>query len=827
MQMNESQTRAKHIDPALIEAGWSRVEGSRIVKEYRITDGRLEGQGGRRGRTLAADYVLIYRNTKLAVIEAKAWDKPLTEGVAQAKDYAGRIKVRFAYATNGQGFYEIDMQQAAEGKISRFPSPEVLWSRTFAEPNVWRDRFAAIPFEDRGGYFQSRYYQDLAVGNVLAGLAEGRDRMLLTMATGTGKTFVAFQIAWELFQSRWNLNDWKGGTKPSRQPRILFLADRNILASQAFNAFSAFPDAALVRITPADIRKKGRVPKNAHLFFTIFQTFMTGQKDGAPSPYFGDYPPDFFDFIVIDECHRGGANDESTWRGILEHFAPAVQLGLTATPKRQDNIDTYAYFGAPVYIYSLKEGINDGYLTPFKVRQYSTTLDEYIYTPDDTVLEGEVDQGRTYTEEEFNRVIEIREREAHRVELFMSRIDQREKTLVFCATQAHALAVRDLINQTSTIPDANYCHRVTADDGKLGEQWLRDFQDNEKTIPTVLTTSQKLSTGVDARNVRNIVLMRPVRSMIEFKQIIGRGTRLFEGKDYFTIHDFVGAHALFSDPEWDGEPQGGTPCEDCGEWPCRCEKQPVTPCDACGEAPCICPPELCEACGEIPCICRRREKLKIQLADGKERQIQHMTATSFWHPDGTPMSAQEFMESLFGELPDFFEDEDELRRIWSDPATRQSLLDGLSEKGFGHEQLTEMQRILDAEGSDLFDVLAYVAYALPTLSREDRAKLAKSEIASHYNARQKAFLDFVLAHYVEVGVQELATSKLTPLLYLRYHDSLADAQRDLGEARDIGAMFSGFQKYLYLPSVHSAQSDHLPRHAESHRPGARQAKGGH
>src|ERR1700690_3614669 len=363
-----------------------------------------------------------------------------------------------------------------------------------------------------------------------------------------------------MFQSRRNLADWKRAPEPTRRPRIPFLADRNILADQGYNAFSAFPEDAMVRIEPADIRKKGRVPKNGSLFFTIFQTFMSGPpKEGKPSPYFGEYPSDFFDFIVIDECHRGGANDEGNWRGIMDYFAPAVQLGLTATPKRRDNVDTYRYFGDPVYIYSLKEGINDGFLTPFKVKQIQTTIDYYIYTPDDMMVEGQVEAGKLYDEMDFNQNIEIREREMKRVEIFLSQINQNEKTLVFCANQAHALLVRDLINQLKTSKDPNYCQRVTADDGALGEQHLRDFQDNEKTIPTILTTSQKLSTGVDARNIRNIVLMRPINSMIEFKQIIGRGTRLYDGKDYFTIYDFVKAHLHFSDPEWDGEPMEPEP----------------------------------------------------------------------------------------------------------------------------------------------------------------------------------------------------------------------------------------------------------------------------
>jgi len=795
--VNEAETRAEHIDPALKAAGWSGVEGSKILREYRITEGSIEGRG-RRGKADIADYVLVYRNTKLAVVEAKALDEELTEGVAQAKNYAGKLAVRFTYATNGRGIYGIDMKTGKEGEQPRFPKPDELWALTFAEADAWRDRFAGVPFEDKGGSHPSRYYQDIAVERVMQAIAEERQRILLTLATGTGKTFIAFQIAWKLFQSRWNLS-----REATRRPRILFLADRNILANQAYNAFSAFPEDALVRISPDEIRRRARVPTNGSLFFTIFQTFMSGPiKDGKPSPSFGEYPADFFDFIVIDECHRGGANDESNWRGILDYFAPAVQLGLTATPKRKDNVDTYAYFGEPVFIYSLKEGINDGFLTPFKVKQISTTLDEYVFTPDDTVVEGEVEAGRRYTEADFNKIIEIKEREKKRVELFMGQINQNEKSLVFCASQLHALAVRDLINQVKTSKDPNYCQRVTANDGELGEQHLRDFQDNEKTIPTILTTSQKLSTGVDARNIRNIVLMRPINSMIEFKQIIGRGTRLFDGKDYFTIYDFVKAHLKFQDPEWDGPPQEEDACPKCGQRPCACEVMPPKPCKVCGKSPCDCPKEPCEVCGKMACICEKKRKVKVKLADGKERTIQHMMMTTFWHPDGTPMSAQQFMELLFGRLPDFFQSEAELRALWSAPDTRAKLLQGLADKDFGHDKLVAMQQLIDAEKSDLFDVLAYVAYALPPVTRVVRADHARVHINSRFNAKQQAFLDFVLSHYVTVGVAELEQSKLNPLLRLKYNDSITDAVADLGgQPEEITKAFAGFQKYLYAENV--------------------------
>ena len=783
--MNEAETRAEHIDPALKAAGWGVVEGSRVLREHGITLGRLQpgsaGAGqGRRARAEIADYVLVFRNTKLAVVEAKAWAQAHTEGVAQAKSYAAKLAVRFTYSTNGQAIYGVDMATGAEGDVVGFPSPEALWAQTFGQAEAaaaaWRERFAAIPFEDKGGTWQGRYYQEIAITRVLEAIGAGRDRILLTLATGTGKTFIAFQLAWKLFHSRWNLNDWRGGTEPSRRPRILFLADRNILADQAYNAFSAFADDALLRIDPADIRRKGRVPKNGSIFFTIFQTFMSG-PGGAP--YFGEYPPDFFDFIVIDECHRGGANDEGSWRAILDYFSAAVQLGLTATPKRTVNADTYAYFGEPVYQYSLKEGINDGFLTPFKVRQVATTLDEYVYTPDDEIVEGDIEAGRRYEEKDFNRLIEIRSREAYRVKIFMDSIDPREKTLVFCATQLHALAVRDLINQRKTVADPNYCVRVTANDGALGEQHLRDFQDNEKTIPTVLTTSQKLSTGVDARNVRHIVLMRPINSMIEFKQIIGRGTRLYDGKDYFTIHDFVKAHQLFSDPEWDGEPVEPEPrvVTTDGKSPPGEVNEP--------------PPTETEVEEKPPA------KIKVRLADGKERQLQHMTATSFWSADGRPMSAAQFLESLFGALPEFFKDEDELRRLWSDPDTRRKLLAGLADKGFGREPLAEMQKVIEAENSDLFDVLAYVSFAAPPVSRAERAAAAKAATGAEFTDKQRAFIDFVLAQYVAQGVDEIDAEKLSPLLKLKYRNAIADAFAELGRPDQVRRVFVGFQRHLY------------------------------
>ena len=799
-KMNEAETRAELIDPKLKACGWGVAEGSKILRERnvcKITEGRIQS-GGRRSKPLIADYILVYKGIKLAVVEAKAEDVSVSEGVAQAKLYAEKLRLAYTYATNGKEIYQINMQTGEEGLVSDFLSPDEIWNRTFSDYNEWREKFAEVPFEDKGGHWQLRYYQEIAVKNTLEAIAQKEPRILLTLATGTGKTAISFQIAWKLFQTRWNLN--RDG---NRRPRILFLADRNILADQAYNSFSAFPEDALVRIKPNEIKKSGKVPTNGSIFFTIFQTFMSGtDEEGKPAPYFGDYPEDYFDFIIIDECHRGGANDESNWRGILEYFSPAVQLGLTATPKRKDNVDTYKYFGEPVYIYSLKEGINDGFLTPFKVKRIKTTLDDYIYTSDDQIIEGEIEEGRLYTEPDFNRIIEIKEREAKRVQIFMGDIDQNEKAIVFCATQDHAAAVRDLINQYKKSKNPNYCVRVTANDGEIGETFLREFQDNEKTIPTILTTSQKLSTGVDARNIRNICLMRPVNSMIEFKQIVGRGTRLFDGKEFFTIYDFVDAYHHFADPEWDGEPVEEDPCPKCGQLPCVCEKQPPKPCNVCGQLPCICikePPPPCYKCGERPCVCKK--KVKVKLKNGKEMEIQHMVSTSFWSADGKPISAEEFLNNLFGELPNLFKSEEELRKLWGNPLTRKTLLEKLEEAGFGRDELSTLQKLVNAEKSDLFDVLEYVFNSdIKPLTREQRVAATQATIFALLNDKQKEFIEFVLSKYVESGVDELDQEKL-PILLTNKYQSLEDAISILGDVANISSLFIEFQKYLYEKGV--------------------------
>jgi type I restriction enzyme R subunit len=812
---NEADTRADLIDPKLVTAGWSRVEESFIRREVIITQGRIIS-GGKRAKPVISDYVLEYRGRKLAAVEAKKESLSYTEGVRQATDYARRLQCRMGYATNGHEIYQVDMVTGKGERVEQFMSPEALWALTFNDeikgeiPDftaTWREVFSRISFESKGDW-QPRYYQENAIHNALEAIAQGEQRILLTLATGTGKTCIAFQIAWKLFHSRWSLRAQKDPAAAKKRPRVLFLADRNVLANQAFNDFGPFGEDAVVRIQPDEVKKKGGVPKNASVFFTIFQTFMSGKDaEGNDAPYFGDYPDDFFDFIVIDECHRGGANDESSWRDILNYFSPAVQLGLTATPKRTVNADTYNYFGDPVYSYTLKEGINDGFLTPFKVLPIVGTMDEYIYTPGDgIVVKGEPEPGKVYKEGDFNRIITIPQREKMRVQYWMDRFNPKDKTLVFCATQAHAGMVRDFINEYAVergwTTNTRYCVRVTANDAAAGENDLKTFQDNEKTIPTILTTSRKLSTGVDARNVRNIVLMRPCNNMIEFKQIIGRGTRLYDGKDYFTVYDFVKAHYNFADPEWDGEPLPPEVCERCGNSPCTCEKgggdEGEGMCQFCGQKPCACEkpePKPCPECGQRPCACEK--KVVITLSDGRSRQIKHISSAMYWSPEGKPITAREFVERMFDDLPQFFENEDKLREIWSDPTTREKLLSDLAEAGYDDEKLDSMKDLIDAKDSDVYDVLAFVAYAAEARTRTERVKSAKPSIRSAFgDQKQREFIDFILEKYVEDGVRELASNKMRTLVELKYN-TIGEAVAEFGSPAAIRETFIGFQKHLY------------------------------
>lgn len=783
--MNEATTRLELIDPQIQAAKWGINEtlGSQVIAEYAFTDGRLIG-AGQRGKKKKADYVLAYQNQKLAIVEAKSEDKEITDGLEQVKAYAETLNIRFVYSTNGHGIYFFDMKNGRGEEVSSYHTPEELFSMTFGDRTDIQKTVLTEPFQ-RSKY-SPRYYQENAVNHAVEAISAGEQRVLLTLATGTGKTTIAFQTVWKLYQARWS----RAGH--GRRPKILFLADRNVLIEQAMGDFNPLENE-IVRINGEAVRKSGKIPTNGNIFFSIYQAMTGGPVD---NPYYSDYPEDFFDLIIIDECHRGGAGNESNWRAVLDHFTGATHLGLTATPKRDDNVDTYAYFGEPKYTYSLKDGIEDGFLTPFKVKRITTTMDRYMFHPTDTVESGEVDTEREYTLTDFNNKIYLPAREEKMVQIMFEQINPNQKTIIFCNDEKHAAMIRDAINKykpQGTLGDnANYCVRITSSEGETGDQYLREFRDNERQIPTIVTTSRKLSTGVDARNVRFVVLMRNVGSMIEFKQIIGRGTRVYDGKDYFTIVDFYGNDSKFQDPEWDGEPTEVDVTDIKTEEPAPVEEGPsISSGDNSKEGDT--PPEY--EGSELEEQKEIKQKTIVKLADGKSREIKYSVDTQFYM-DGKPVGPAEFLEILFGELPEFYTSEEDLRTKWSNPRTRALLLQGLSERGFDAEKLDKLKELIDAEECDVYDVLRYISYAKEAFSRGDRADFIRDYYLMELDKEEREFVAFVLDAYENSGENELSMDNLQGLVELKYH-TMSDAVRALGSAEEIVEEYLQLQKELY------------------------------
>ena len=725
--MNESQTRHDKIDPKLSAAGWGIVPGSKILVEQSayIAPGRITTTGHKNPKK--ADYILEYKGQKLAVIEAKSDEKDVAEGVGQAKEYADALKIRYTYSSNGDEIWFIDMGvknskgeyiiPSKESDIDEFPTPQDLWQMTFPEENPLRDKFNLCTLNRSGGR-QPRYYQEIAIKNVLEAVAKQKNRILLTMATGTGKTYTAFQICWKLTQTKWNT---KG---VDRAPRILFIADRNILANQAINDFDQFPEDAMCRITPKELKKNNyKVPTARNLYFTIFQTMMT---------------------------------------------SPNAQKAE-------------------------EQGIEDGFLVPLGVEISTSNIDDYKYEEGDIVKAGEIDPEKVYGESDFyNGRIQIKERDEHRVKEFLNKIDPDEKTIIFCATQKHAMIVRDMVNKHKKRPANNYCERVTADDGEVGEATLRAFQDNEKLLPTILTTSYKLSTGVDARNVRNIVLMRPIQNMVEFKQIIGRGTRLFDKKYYFTIYDFVGASDMFRDPDWDGD----TYCPVCGNWPCTCKKKPyVIPDD---DSFIVREPSPCPVCGNLPCTCEgpKTKLIDVKLSTGRKLSLETTWEQKIFFGDEF-ISLDEYVKRLFGRIPDFFSGADDLREKWANPETREQLLKTMDEAGFAEEKLNLLKDMLKMQKCDLLDVLEYIAYDSTPIERAKRVEFVKRQYVDSLSKEQQEFDNLILQYYVNNGFKELGSDKLKTFINIQYN-SMNDAKEKLNmTASGLREHYFELQRRLY------------------------------
>lgn len=773
MHLSESDTRAKFIDPKLKESGWEEF----VIREHYFTDGR-KLLGGKRGVRLFADYLLRYKNTNLAIIEAKKLGKHPTEGLQQAIRYADKLKVKFIFATNGEKIYQFDMKTGTGDYIDNFPTPEILFQESIDNLTSLKKQLLGVPFYLVGDK-QLRYYQEIAVNKAVEAIADKEPRILLTLATGTGKTFIAFQIVHKLLSVKWNLD------KADRRPKILFLADRNLLADQAINTFNDPYEKDLIKIDGSEVRaRNGVVPTNAFIFFAIYQAISEKENiDG----YFRHYPKDFFDLIIIDECHRGSANETGSWREILDYFGSAVHLGLTATPKRDDNVDTYNYFKKPVYEYSLKDGINDGYLSPYKVKKVRTNIDSYIYTDADKVLEGVVEDRRIYRKREFNRVIIIPKQIELIAQAILDNINPMDKSIVFCVDQPHALNMRDAINKFKKVSDPNYCVRITSDEGKPGRDLLEQFKNNDRDIPVILTSSQMLTTGVDVHNVRNIIIVREIESMVEFKQIVGRGTRLFEGKDFFTIIDFSEeATDHFYDPDWDGLPEGET-----GEGGTRTggntggggggntgggEEPPLPPR----------PP--------------RPPKIVIELSNGRKLKILDIETRYIDNETGKPLTTLQFLEKLIGFIPDLYQSEEELRRLWSKPETREELLIKLAESGINEEQLDILKKIFEAERSDIFDVLLHISYECSLITRTQRATHVKEDNAFFEvfaNLKARDFLRFILERYETDGIKELKRERLSSLIELNNLGTTKEAASVFGSREKLIDAFYKLQENLY------------------------------
>ncbi|MGB3590999.1 MAG: DEAD/DEAH box helicase family protein [Nonlabens sp.] len=774
-KITEEDTRARLIDPALRKAGW---QPEQIWREHYFTHGR-KLTGGKRGRGLKADYLLRHHNNNLAIIEAKKLGVHPTQGLQQAIDYAQKLQVDVVYATNGVKIYEYIISRGYGDYIDQFPSPEELYHTTYGNGLELKKKLHSIPFLMGGGY-TPRYYQEIAVQRVMNAVADNKQRILLTLATGTGKTFIAFQVVHKLLTARWNLE------QEERKPRILFLADRNVLVDQAMtNTFNPYEND-LIKINGAEIKaRNGVVPTNAYIFFAIYQAIAdrdngTGTEEENLGGYYRKYPKDFFDLIIIDECHRGSANENGSWREILDYFSTAVHLGLTATPKRDDNVDTYNYFGPPIYEYSLKEGINDGFLTPFKIKRLTTSIDKYIRDHNDLVVEGQLVKD-LYDINDFNKSIILPQRTELVARTILEQIRPLDKTIIFCANQRHALDVRDAINKHKTVNDPEYCVRITSDEGELGKTLLKQFQDNTRDIPTLLTSSKMLTTGVDAKNVRNIVLTAPIGSMVEFKQIVGRGTRLYENKDYFTVMDFVEATDHFYDPEWDGPQEG--------------ETTTIVPGVPTPAGPKIPDDDLEEPPEGYPV-----ETAVVLLADGRNIKVTNED-TRYVDASGKPLTVREFIEKLVGEVPQLFESEQQLRTAWAHPDTREALLVELGEQGFDREQLDQLRNMVASPQTDLFDVLAHLCYRGDLKTRQQRVGAAASDpsFTVYKDARAKNFLQFVLQHYEAYGMTELRRDKLPDLVRLNL-GTTHDAKRAFGGTQQLIDAYLELQKAIYRVS---------------------------
>jgi len=790
--ITEADTCREFVTPKLVAAGWSTAPHA-IGEQRTFTNGRMIVTGGkvRRGIQKRADYLLYFRRDyPLAVVEAKEIGLPAETGVQQARAYAEMLGLEFAYATNGRRIIEVDYTTGTEREVEQFATPDELFARLTASAHMSQDSAAHVlePFNLISGKVP-RYYQQIAISRVIAAILVGQKRILATLATGTGKTCVAFQICWKLWNSRWNR------TGEYRRPKILFLSDRNLLVDDPMaKMFAPFGDARH-KITGGD------TSQSRDMYFGIYQALSTASAD-----VFRQYRPDFFDLIVIDECHRGSSRDESAWRAVLDYFEPAVQFGMTATPLREESRDSYEYFGNPVYTYSLRQGIDDGFLAPYRVHRVITTVDAAGWRPSKDELDryGRQVPDDEYQTKDFERVVALRSRTramARHLTDLLKGTDRFAKTLVFCVDQEHAAEMRqELLNLNSDLvkqyPD--YVCRVTADEGAIGLTHLSHFQDVDRPTPVILTTSQLLTTGVDAEMVKNVVLARVVGSRSEFKQIIGRGTRLNVdyGKEFFTIIDFTGtATRHFADPDFDGDPARieEVMVDREGEVVEAFAHEPLV----------VAEPEAVyvvetpqEGGGELvtaPSV----EPRKFYVDGGEVEVIGHLVYDL--DTDGKKLQVVKYTEYSARAVRTLFPTRAALQSAWVSPDSRSKVLHALAERGISFEELASSSEQPDA---DPFDLLCHLAWNAPLLTRRQRAERARSQaqdLFSQYGETAREVLSLLLDKYIDRGIIEF--SSLSDLMKVRPFDRFGSpseiATRHFGGVAGLRDAVSQLQAVLY------------------------------
>jgi type I restriction enzyme R subunit len=779
----EADTCRTYVLPALYGADWSDEQ---IREQVSFTPGRIIVAGGtvRRGSRKRVDYLLSYlRDRPLAVVEAKSEYRLPSDGLQQAKTYAEMLDLKFAYSTNGPGIVEHDYATGLDTVLDGYPSPEELWRRDCAARGVDPDdpQIRAPYFHEPGR--APRYYQDISIHRATEAILKGKHRVLLTLATGTGKTVVAFQICWRLWSTNWNR------TGEFRKPRILYLADRNVLVDDPKDKiFAPFGDARH-KITGGDARK-GR-----EMYFSTYQAIA---HDEVRPGLYREFPSDFFDLVIVDECHRGSARDESNWREILEYFEPAVQLGMTATPLRADNKDTYRYFGNPIYTYSLREGIDDGFLAPYRVHRVVTSVDAAGWRPS----KGDVDRyGREIPDQEygtrdFERSLSLKSRTeaiARHLTDFLERTDPFAKTIVFCVDQEHAEEMRRALNNRSAdrarqYPD--YVCRVTADEGAIGGGHLSRFQELETVSPVILTTSQLLTTGVDAPTCKNVVIARVIGSMTDFKQIIGRGTRVREdyGKLFFNIIDYTGsATRLFADPDFDGEP--ALIDEEVMDADGEVVEQTIVEDENQGEDGAV-EVVLLEFTEQEPPERRKYyfDGGSVQIAaqvvyelDSEGRQLRVVSYTDY---------ARDKVKALY-RSPEALEDG------WRERRQRRAILDALSERGIELQRLGEVAGVPDA---DPLDLLCHLAFNGPLRTRRERAeRLARKheDFFDGYGPEAREILHELVEKYTEHGLDQLRLPDILKVPPISEHGNPSEIATVFGGTDQLRDAVNELEERLY------------------------------